>query len=149
MGSEMCIRDSFILSYGDPYHLSVTRLQLFAVLAVGGAVPPHGGTGVLLGVLGAAMEIFTTQKLLMPPVIRIPSTCRHKCRSAPMKTHREHPAAAFRCAGRGRGGTPHRGTAQAVPWNFRGRCMGTPPPRDRWPARRAHIDPLDRPYDAR
>ena len=62
-----------IVSYGDPYHLLVTQLQLFAVLAVDGAVPPHGGTGVLLGVLGAAMEIFTTLKLLMPPVIRIPA----------------------------------------------------------------------------
>ena len=41
-----------------------------------------------LGVLGAAIEFLTTQNLLMHPVIGIPSTLRHKCGNAPMKTHR-------------------------------------------------------------
>ena len=37
---------------------------------------------------GAAIEFLTTQNLLMHPVIGIPSTWRHKCGNAPMKTHR-------------------------------------------------------------
>ena len=55
---------------------------------LGRRVAPSGATGLPLGVLSAAIEFLTTLNLLMRPVIGIPSTWRHKCGSAPMKTHR-------------------------------------------------------------